>query len=82
MMWHILMAGIIAVAMMILFVLGIGAWAEQWSNLQRPSPWALGVIFVQGALFLFVQFVNFAAACRTLIQYEKDNMPQAEGGGK
>ena len=82
MMWHMQLAGIIAVAMMIIFVLAICAWAELWSNLQRPSNWVLGVMFVQGTLFLFVQFVNFAAAWRTLVQYEKDNMPQTEGGEK
>lgn len=77
-MYCIRMAFVAAVAMMILFVLGLRAWTELWGNLQTPSTFFLVVMFVQGTVILFVQFVNFAAACRSLIQYEKDNMRKGD----
>ena len=77
-MYHIQMAFVAAVAMMVLFVLGVRAWTELWTGLRTPSTWILAVMFAQGTVILFAQFVNLAAACRTLIQYEKDNMSKGD----
>ena len=82
MMWDIQRAAMIATGIMLLFVLAVGAWAEQWTGLERPPIWVLVLVFLQGAALLFVQFVNFVAAWRTLTQYEKANAQQLRGGGK